>query len=186
MSNGPAVSRTANRAQAAFLRDPQAGRTLPMSFLDSPSGIEYLRSMHIRDLVHRQCWSHKTDLSAIDWPGIRAAAVAIGVREAARQAGSNLPPDELVRFTERVMKRSSREGWLTAQAQLTIVPRGQTPSSDRSLYWSRFLSKLMLPWLTTVVTNQASASVEAAWKVAEKVATIGRRHASSPGCSSIS
>lgn len=48
----------------------------------------------------------------IDWPGIRAAAVVIGVRAAARQAASNLSADEQDRFVERVMKRSSREGWI--------------------------------------------------------------------------
>lgn len=48
----------------------------------------------------------------IDWSGIRAAALVIGVREAARQAGRDLPSDEQNRFVERVMKRSSREHWL--------------------------------------------------------------------------
>jgi len=47
-----------------------------------------------------------------DWSGLRAASVAVGVREAARQASSHLPAEEQVRFVERVMKRCSREGWL--------------------------------------------------------------------------
>lgn len=47
----------------------------------------------------------------IDWPGIRANAVSLGIRGAARAAAADLPPDEQVRFTERVMKRASREGW---------------------------------------------------------------------------
>lgn len=69
----------------------------------------------------------------IDWPGIRAAAVVIGVRAAARQAGVNLPPHELIRFTNRVMQRSKREGWLVKREQskaLTIVTHpgaGQQP-----------------------------------------------------------
>ena len=30
----------------------------------------------------------------VDWAGLRAAAVAIGIRPAARQAARDLPPDE--------------------------------------------------------------------------------------------
>ncbi len=48
---------------------------------------------------------------AIDWPGIRANAVTLGIRGAARAAAMDLPPDEQTRFVERVMKRASREGW---------------------------------------------------------------------------
>jgi hypothetical protein len=52
----------------------------------------------------------------IDWAGLRAAAVAIGIRPAARQAARNLPSDEQERFVQRAMKRCSREKWL-AKAQ---------------------------------------------------------------------
>src|SRR5436190_19326276 len=52
----------------------------------------------------------------IDWPGLRAAAVAIGIRAAARQAAQDLPPDERERFVQRAMKRCSRQKWL-AKAQ---------------------------------------------------------------------
>jgi hypothetical protein len=48
----------------------------------------------------------------IDWPGLRAAAVAIGIRPAARQAAQDLPPDEQERFIQRAMKRCSRQKWL--------------------------------------------------------------------------
>ena len=48
----------------------------------------------------------------IDWAGLRAAAVAIGIRKAARQAARDLPPDERERFIQRAMKRCSREKWL--------------------------------------------------------------------------
>ena len=34
----------------------------------------------------------------VDWPGLRAAAVTIGIRAAARQAGRDLPPDEQERL----------------------------------------------------------------------------------------
>jgi hypothetical protein len=52
----------------------------------------------------------------IDWAGIRAAAVAIGIRPAARQAAHDLLPDEQERFIQRAMKRCSRQKWL-AKAQ---------------------------------------------------------------------
>jgi len=57
--------------------------------------------------------SHKE----IDWPGLRAAAVAIGIRKAARQAARDLPPDEQERFVQRAMKRCSREKWLVKAQQ---------------------------------------------------------------------
>ena len=52
----------------------------------------------------------------IDWPGLRAAAVAVGIRRVARQAAHDLPPDERERFVQRAIKRCSREKWL-AKAQ---------------------------------------------------------------------
>src|SRR5262245_51434830 len=53
----------------------------------------------------------------VDWPGLRAAAVAIGIRKAARQAARDLPPDEQERFVQRAMKRCSREKWLVKAEQ---------------------------------------------------------------------
>jgi hypothetical protein len=53
----------------------------------------------------------------IDWPGLRAAAVAIGIRKAARQAARDLPPDEQERFVQRAMKRCSRQKWLVKSQQ---------------------------------------------------------------------
>src|SRR5947207_9213214 len=53
----------------------------------------------------------------IDWPGLRAAAVAIGIRQAARQAARDLPLDEQERFIQRAMKRCSREKWLIKSQQ---------------------------------------------------------------------
>ena len=48
----------------------------------------------------------------IDWAGLRAAAVTLGIRKAARAAARDLPPDEQERFVQRAMKRCSREKWL--------------------------------------------------------------------------
>ena len=53
----------------------------------------------------------------IDWSGLRAAAVAIGIRPAARQAAQDLPLDERERFIQRAMKRCSREKWLVKAQQ---------------------------------------------------------------------
>ena len=72
----------------------------------------------------RQTWSHEVfaldfvtlTREEIDWAGLRAAAVAIGIRPAARQAALHLPPDEQERFMQRAMKRCSRQKWL-AKAQ---------------------------------------------------------------------
>ena len=52
----------------------------------------------------------------IDWTGLRAAAVAIGIRPAAKQAARHLSPDEQERFVQRAMKRCSRKKWF-AKAQ---------------------------------------------------------------------
>jgi hypothetical protein len=53
----------------------------------------------------------------IDWAGLRAAAVAIGIRKAARHAARDLPQDEQERFVQRAMKRCSREKWLVKSQQ---------------------------------------------------------------------
>src|SRR5262249_11044867 len=53
----------------------------------------------------------------VDWSGLRAAAVAIGIRPAARQAARDLPPHEQERFVQRAMKRCSREKWLVKAQQ---------------------------------------------------------------------
>lgn len=68
----------------------------------------------------------------IDWPGIRAAAVTIGVREAARQAGQHLPPGELKRFTDRVMQRCHREGWIREKKRIIQEPPPITTSKPLS------------------------------------------------------
>jgi len=67
----------------------------------------------------------------IDWPGLRAAAVALNsVRAAAVQAAASLPPDERKRFVERVNKRAWRGRWLD-RARAIAKPRdnGSLPLS---------------------------------------------------------
>ena len=53
----------------------------------------------------------------IDWAGLRAAAVAIGILPAARQAAQDLPFDERERFVQRAMKRCSGQKWLVKSQQ---------------------------------------------------------------------
>jgi hypothetical protein len=78
----------------------------------------------------------------IDWPGIRAAAVAIGVRAAARRAGADLPPDEQKRFVDRVMQRSAREKWLAIRHE-TPKQGGEKPlSANVSTGFSALASEL--------------------------------------------
>jgi hypothetical protein len=67
--------------------------------------------------------------SDINWPEIRAAAIALGVREAARQAAKHLPPMEQQRFVNRVMRRCAREHWLAIKRNpppSTVPFAGQT------------------------------------------------------------
>ena len=63
----------------------------------------------------------------IDWAGLRAAAVAIGIRKAARQAARNLPPDEQERFVQRAMKRCSRQKWLVKSEQVKTDAVAMSP-----------------------------------------------------------
>jgi hypothetical protein len=65
----------------------------------------------------------------IDWPGLRAAAVAIGIRPAARQAARDLPPDEQERFIQRAMKRCSRQKWLIKSQQDKVDAVVTSPSA---------------------------------------------------------
>jgi hypothetical protein len=67
----------------------------------------------------------------IDWPGIRAAAIALNsVRLAAMKASQNLSAAEQRRFVERVNKRAYRERWLD-KAKVLSKPRdnGSLPLS---------------------------------------------------------
>jgi hypothetical protein len=69
--------------------------------------------------------SHKE----IDWPGLRAAAVTVGMRKAARQFARNVPPDEQERFVQRVMKRCSREKWLVKSEQVKADAVATSPTA---------------------------------------------------------
>src|SRR5215472_4143523 len=75
----------------------------------------------------------------IDWAGLRAAAVAIGIRAAARQAARDLPPDEQERFIQRAMKRCSREKWLVKaqQHKANAVAISPTRCHSNRLWYAR-------------------------------------------------
>lgn len=70
--------------------------------------------------------------SAIDWPGLKVAAISMNsVRAAADRAAANLPDDERRRFIERVNKRAYRERWLdNARALSTTAPTNAKPLSN--------------------------------------------------------
>jgi hypothetical protein len=65
----------------------------------------------------------------VDWAGLRAAAVAVGIRKAARQAARDLPPDEQERFIQRAMKRCSREKWLVKAQQDKADALARSPTA---------------------------------------------------------
>jgi len=65
----------------------------------------------------------------IDWAGLRAAAVAVGIRQAARQAARDLPLDERERFVQRAMKRCSRQKWLAKSQQDKADAVAMSPSA---------------------------------------------------------
>src|SRR5215813_4034974 len=65
----------------------------------------------------------------VDWSGLRAAAVAIGIRPAARQAARDLPPDEQERFIQRAMKRCSRQKWLVKAQQDKAKAAATSPTA---------------------------------------------------------
>jgi hypothetical protein len=68
-------------------------------------------------------------MNDVDWPGLRAAAVAIGIRTAARQAARDLSLDEQERFVQRAMKRCSREKWLVKSEQVKADAVAMSPTA---------------------------------------------------------
>ena len=81
----------------------------------------------------------------VDWPGLRAAAVAVGIRKAARQAARDLPPHEQERFIQRAMKRCSRQKWLvkSQQAKADAVVTSRIALSANVRKGSDVLSELL-------------------------------------------
>jgi len=105
----------------------------------------------------------------VDWSGLRAAAVAIGIRPAARQAARDLPPHEQERFVQRAMKRCSREKWLVKAQQdkaNAVATRTRTLSANvRS--GADALANALSDESCAIRMNVASALCEAAEHFAE-------------------
>jgi hypothetical protein len=80
------------------------------------NGVSVRVNMNERDSGQASA-KHALRREEIDWAGLRAAAVAVGIRRAARQAAHDLAPDEQERFVQRAMKRCSRQKWLVKSQQ---------------------------------------------------------------------
>ena len=105
----------------------------------------------------------------VDWPGLRAAAVAIGIRKAARQAARDLPPNEQERFVQRAMKRCSREKWLVKAQQDKADALATSPSALSATVRTRAdtLANALSDESCAIRMNVASALCEAAEHFAE-------------------
>jgi hypothetical protein len=79
----------------------------------------------------------------IDWAGIRANSVSIGIRAAARAAAANLPDIERERFVNRALQRAHREGWTEAKqaAVSSIVVRNEKPLSSNVINGADSIAK---------------------------------------------
>ena len=89
----------------------------------------------------------------IDWPGIRAAALALGVREAARQAALAMPLAEKQRFVERVKRRATRQHWLQSapvpapspnmSTSAPVQPENTSPVVPRALTGAEIIARTL-------------------------------------------
>jgi hypothetical protein len=107
----------------------------------------------------------------IDWAGLRAAAVAIGIRPAARQAARDLPPEEQERFVQRAMKRCSREKWLV---------KAQQDKTD-AIASTRTLSANVRSGADVVSQTLSERRQESAVHLSKYVVDAGKRLAKSKG-----
>ena len=139
-----------------------------------------------RALLH-QTWSHERlalcfitlRREEIDWAGLRAAAVAIGIRPAARQAARDLPPDEQERFIQRAMKRCSREKWLvkSQQDKADAVVTSPTALSANVRKGADVLSETLAEdSRETRISLSAAARKAAEHLAASKATKIVRKH----------
>ena len=115
----------------------------------------------------------------IDWPGLRAAAVAIGIRRAARQAAHDLPPDEKERFVQRAIKRCSRQKWLakSQQDKADAVVTSPTALSANVRKGSDVLSEVLAEDSRATRIGLSAAARKAAEHLAASKATkIVRKH----------
>jgi hypothetical protein len=115
----------------------------------------------------------------IDWSGLRAAAVTIGIRKAARQAARDLPPAEQERFSQRAMKRCSREKWLvkSQQDRADALATSSTALSANVRNGADVLSEMLAEDNRETRINLSAAARKAAEHLAAgKPAKIVREH----------
>jgi len=115
----------------------------------------------------------------IDWAGLRAAAVAVGIRPAARQAARDLPLDEQERFIQRAMKRCSRQKWLVKaqQDKADAVATSTRTLSANVRKGSDVLSEILAEDSRETRLSLSAASRKAAEHLAaSKSAKIVREH----------
>lgn len=135
----------------------------------------------------RQTWSHEAFAldfltlrhEEIDWAGLRAAAVAIGIRRAARQAAHHLPPDERERFVQRAMKRCSRQKWLvkSQQDKADAVATSPTALSANVRKGSDVLSEVLAEDSRATRIGLSSAARKAAETLAKMPGSKVIKHA---------
>ena len=115
----------------------------------------------------------------IDWAGLRAAAVAIGIRRGARQAALDLPPDERERFVQRAMKRCSREKWLAKaeQDKADAVATSPTALSANVRKGSDVLSEVLAEDNRATRIGLSAAARKAAETLAKMPGTKVIKHA---------
>jgi hypothetical protein len=97
--------------------------------------------------------------------------MAIGVREAARRAATNLPPLEANRFVKRALKRSEREGWVKQkQAALSkpLTEQQAKPVSSNVVNGSDLLLSKLKADGDTTKTSLSEAAKNAAIAFSKK------------------
>src|SRR5438128_7344699 len=101
---------------------------------------------------------HALRRQEIDWAGLRAAAVAIGILPAARQAAQDLPLDERERFVQRAMKRCSGQKCLLNLSKIKPM-----------------LLRPLRPLCPQMSATGPMSSVRRLQKIAEKLGSLCRR-----------
>jgi hypothetical protein len=103
----------------------------------------------------------------------------IGIRQAARQAARDLPPDEQERFVQRAMKRCSREKWLIKSQQDEADAAATSPRalSANVRKGSDVLSEILAEYSRETRIGLSAAARKAAEHLAASKATkIVREH----------
>lgn len=98
----------------------------------------------------------------IDWNGIRAAAIAVGIREAARQASANVEEPERTKLVSRILKRSTREKWLAIKEK--AVQLASNPALSTKVHSGQEIVANVIAERKTAVRGHLSKYTEDATK----------------------